>query len=279
MSTARASEPKCRKKKRGEPRKEVAYEASPSSPRKNAATLLVAYLTTTNTTENAWFLDSGATSHVCNSYDAFTDYTPASAIQYIHVGDDHGLKIEGSGSVILAAADIGQLTLTNVLYVPTMVKNLLSICMLISTNDFRLEFNSAGYTLCDKSHNMIIARRTLKAGLYKFSMKSFHQHQTHLTTKPAAAFKTSLSDSVLWHCRLGHVNSQKLKEISKGSLYSPSPKIDASSDFFYESCIFGKHHVLPYVPTSSTKATKLLQLVHTDLCGPMSTSSLGSASY
>jgi hypothetical protein len=46
-----------------------------------------------------------------------------------------------------------------------------------------------------------------------------------------------------------------------------------------EGCIFGKHHKLPYPTDLVTRATEVLALIHTDLCGPMQTQSFGGAFY
>jgi hypothetical protein len=46
-----------------------------------------------------------------------------------------------------------------------------------------------------------------------------------------------------------------------------------------EGCILGKHYKLPFVKGQSLRATQLLELVHTDLCGPMDTSSLVGSMY
>ena len=46
----------------------------------------------------------------------------------------------------------------------------------------------------------------------------------------------------------------------------------------YEDCITGKHHGDSF-PTSTYQAKEHLELVHTDLCGPMQTQSIGGIFY
>lgn len=46
-----------------------------------------------------------------------------------------------------------------------------------------------------------------------------------------------------------------------------------------EGCLFGKQSKTSYPTTAATRATVPLALVHTDLCGPMSTPSFGGALY
>jgi hypothetical protein len=44
---------------------------------------------------------------------------------------------------------------------------------------------------------------------------------------------------------------------------------------FYEGYVFNKHPYIPYPTNLATKATKLLDLLHTNLCSPMQTPSHG----
>jgi len=52
-----------------------------------------------------------------------------------------------------------------------------------------------------------------------------------------------------------------------------------SNLFLCDSCVLGKHKKSPYPTDLVTRATKVLALIHTNLCGPMNTSSLGGAYY
>ena len=46
-----------------------------------------------------------------------------------------------------------------------------------------------------------------------------------------------------------------------------------------ETCIMGKQTAKPFPKVSDSKSEDLLDLVHSDVCGPMRTKSLGGASY
>ena len=46
-----------------------------------------------------------------------------------------------------------------------------------------------------------------------------------------------------------------------------------------ESCVMGKQHRLPYPKSSSTGTTDVLELVHSDVCGPMNTPPVGGSMY
>ena len=46
-----------------------------------------------------------------------------------------------------------------------------------------------------------------------------------------------------------------------------------------EGCLLGKQSRKSFSKEASTRATKSLQLVHTDVCGPIKPSSLGKSNY
>ena len=46
-----------------------------------------------------------------------------------------------------------------------------------------------------------------------------------------------------------------------------------------EVCIFGKQSKAPFPKSSDTKSTQTLELIHSDVCGPMSVESIGGSRY
>nr|GEZ55473.1 hypothetical protein [Tanacetum cinerariifolium] len=66
----------------------------------------------------AWWIDSGATTHVCNDHCWFKTYEPVEEGYVLYMGDDHFAPIHGKGSVALEFSSGKTITLFNVLYVP-----------------------------------------------------------------------------------------------------------------------------------------------------------------
>ena len=78
---------------------------------------------------------------------------------------------------------------------------------------------------------------------------------------------TSLNTADLWHLRLGHINQHRLKQIqgvSKGI-----PPFDEKQITLCQSCIEGKQHKIKFPKQGVRKATEILELVHSDICGSM----------
>ena len=74
---------------------------------------------------------------------------------------------------------------------------------------------------------------------------------------------------------MGHLNVQRLKQVR--SMVSGMQFSDAEIPSCV-SCLEGKHHRQPF-KKKGTRAADVLELVHSDLCGPMETKSLGGSVY
>ena len=81
----------------------------------------------------------------------------------------------------------------------------------------------------------------------------------------------------IWHQRLGHLNVQSMKELQ--SMVSGLHLGHCSMNVTCEGCIQGKQQRKPFPSGVATRAKQLLELVHSDVCGPMRTPSLGGARY
>ncbi|GJU61922.1 zinc finger, CCHC-type containing protein [Tanacetum coccineum] len=65
-----------------------------------------------------WWIDSGATTHVCKDRCWFKTYEPVEDGSVLYMGDEHFAPVHGKGSVALEFSSGKTITLFNVLYVP-----------------------------------------------------------------------------------------------------------------------------------------------------------------
>ena len=78
----------------------------------------------------------------------------------------------------------------------------------------------------------------------------------------------------LWHARLGHASSSRVQQLaSRGLLGSMS-----TENFDCVSCQLGKQPILPF-NTSESISTDIFDLIHYDVRGPSSVSSIGGSRY
>nr|GEX91995.1 retrovirus-related Pol polyprotein from transposon TNT 1-94 [Tanacetum cinerariifolium] len=78
------------------------------------------HMASVTTKINDWWYDSGATTHVCNIRDLFKTYKETKDGHEVMMGDNHTLKVIGSGNVKIQFTSGKKLILMNVLLVQTL---------------------------------------------------------------------------------------------------------------------------------------------------------------
>ncbi|KAJ9545765.1 hypothetical protein OSB04_025472 [Centaurea solstitialis] len=79
----------------------------------------------------------------------------------------------------------------------------------------------------------------------------------------------------LWHCRLGHINKKRVELLLKGGFLGT---FDYKPFDNCESCLSGKMTKQPF-NKENERATDLLEIIHTDVCGPFSHVAKGGYRY
>ena len=170
------------------------------------------------------------------------------------------------GDVTIAADVGGEPSLLNVqeiLCVPDLAMNLLSVHK-ICGHDHRVVFSMDG---CEVHNSVgdLIAVGKQDGGLYKLCRQ---EASIACAAKP-------LEDLTLWHRRMGHLNPvglKKLRELTNGVQFDDAELLPC------ETCSQGKHQRKSF-KHKGTRANEVLNLVHSDLCGPMETPSIGKCKY
>ena len=114
-----------------------------------------------------WFLDSGATRHICSAKEAFATYTPTEYDEDLFMRNTTTARISGSGKVMLKITSGKVLTLNNVLHVPTIRKNLVSVALLVK-NGFKCVLVSDKVVI--SKNEMFIGKGYLNEGLLKLNV-------------------------------------------------------------------------------------------------------------
>ena len=83
------------------------------------------------------------------------------------------------------------------------------------------------------------------------------------------------SATYLWHCRLGDIGVKRMKKLYADGLLE---SLDYESLGACEPCLVGKMTKNPFSGTME-RATDLLEIIHTDVCGPMSVDAHGGNHY
>ncbi|KAL8148078.1 hypothetical protein AgCh_005425 [Apium graveolens] len=113
-------------------------------------------------------------------------------------------------------------------------------------------------------------KRTLKENrLYKLLAE---------TVKRECMLTKSEEVSNLWHVRLGHVNQLSLALMYNRNMVTGLPKINQSKEVC-KGCLISKQTRMSFPNKVTYGSTKVLQLVHGDLCGPIEPITSGGNKY
>lgn len=94
-------------------------------------------------------------------------------------------------------------------------------------------------------------------------------------------FSLSMSSkdvSLLWHNRFGHVSLNSLTHMFKYEMVKGLPAVN-NLDQICEGCALGKHTRESFSNDKTWRASNPLELIHSDICGPMRTISIGGSRY
>ena len=95
---------------------------------------------------------------------------------------------------------------------------------------------------------------------------------THIHNIEAKRCKVNNNSATyLWHCRLGHIGVKRMKKLHADGLLESR---DYESLDACEPCLMGKMTKTLFSGTME-RATDLLEIIHTDVCGPMSVETHG----
>ena len=141
--------------------------------------------------ENAWFIDSGASTHMtCNKewYDKYYEKTDGT---HIYLGDNRSLKVQGYG-VISVYLPNGQLTqIHDVMYVPGIKNNFIYVST-ITDNNLKVEFGKLGCIVKDiQDRYRVVSTSTRVGGLYKLDV-TMKRHVALTSTATSTAMSSQV---------------------------------------------------------------------------------------
>jgi len=185
----------------------------------------------------------------------FSTYFPYPSNKKISTADGTFITAAGQGDVKISPS----ITLKNVLHVPKLSTNLISVQKLTKDLSCNIVFHNNYCILQDKNSGRTIGHAREWNDLYY--MEDPNQ-PIKSQTLISESIMTSKEKAQLYHCRLGHPSLEVVKLIFP-SLFK---NLDMES-LHCEVCELAKHKGVPF-PISNKISPSPFVLVHTDVWGP-----------
>ncbi|GJU63131.1 retrotransposon protein, putative, ty1-copia subclass [Tanacetum coccineum] len=112
-------------------------------------------------------------------------------------------------------------------------------------------------------------------GIYEIDMHDLVPNVNSIYNVSTKRAKHNLDSTYLWHCRLAHISKKRIEKLQQEGLLKSTD--DESFDQCV-SCLSGKMTRKSF-PHRPERATDLLGIIHTDVCGPLRHVSRQGASY
>ncbi|KRZ71003.1 Retrovirus-related Pol polyprotein from transposon TNT 1-94 [Trichinella papuae] len=215
-----------------------------------------------------WYVDSGATSHMTCNRNFFESLERRKSTVYL--ADNTAIQAEGIGHgwlfCVTPDGTIEKIHLKDVLYIPSLETGLLS-AQRITNNGYKIMFQDD--TCLISYQKEVVAEAKLDESLFKLKQK--HQKDTALSVHTYACLHK-------WHRRMGHRDPEAIRKLNKEQLANGIEicKCDAENDC--EICLTGKMTSTPFTKVAN-RAKKQIELIHSDICGPMPTATPSDHRY
>ncbi|KYM96030.1 Copia protein [Cyphomyrmex costatus] len=215
----------------------------------------VALLTSEMIEENSWIVDSGSTSNMTNIKSYFKELKKSNTTISI-AKTEESMKAYREGSI-----EFDSCSLREVLYVPKLSTNLLSVNS-ITKNGGEVIFTKENVIM--KADNKIVLKGNRTSnGLFQVKLIPESSNKSYLSEKK------SQKEAEIWHRKFGHVSIGKMKKmITMCEGVKLSSKELEVLKTVCEVCQRAKQTRLKF-GDARTRAKRPLEIIHTDLCGPI----------
>ena len=217
---------------------------------------------------SGWVLDSACPTHICNTLQG---------LRVSRMLDPGEMQLRfGNGDSLSAAAvgeyeirlSRGSIILTDCVFVPGCVANIISLFVL-DTKGYHVHIQNRSMYIYDMDDFLLHKCSNLHGHYILYAIRDVYDIGNNKHKR------SDITDTELWHMRLGHIGVRRLTQLVKNGLIE---NLTVTPYLTCESCIQGKMTKAPFTGVGH-RATDLLELVHSDVCGPISHTAHSGYSY
>ena len=225
--------------------------------------------------QNSWIADSGANKHMSHNFQWFSSYTPLpSATSWpITAIVGHQCYVAGTGTikVLVQPHKVEIVLLQNVLYVPGLQCNLFSTTLMATKHSIHFIGTQTHYHFVKNNEILFTGRLIQDMYILDFIVLLPHVHGLYTAAYGNIPLKEEYQTLQIWHHRLGHLNFDMIKKMAHSGAVTGIHLTTQAPTTLCSACQFGKmkrqsfpeNHFRTYAPFPG-------DLIHGDICGPMS---------
>lgn len=198
-----------------------------------------------------WIVDSGSSKHMTNNASLLVNLEEN--LSEIGLAKENTfITAKSAGTLVSKKCD-----LTNVLYVPELSRNLISVDAIVKKGG-EVKFDKSGVTITKSGAEILKGERN-EDGVFTIKLNKNNTDSAFLASKVENAYE--------WHEKLGHLSCNNIKKLIKISdgLNVNEKELLAITDKC-EICIKSKQ-VRNSFGDERTAASRPLEIIHSDLCG------------
>jgi hypothetical protein len=215
--------------------------------------------------EQRWYLDSGASNHMTGCRAAFSDLDE-NKTGSVKFGDGSRVTIRGQGTVLFRCKNGEQRALTDVYFIPQLRSSIVSLGQLDERGSEVL-IKDGVLRIRDRERRLLAKVTRSRNRLYLLDLK---------VEQPVCLAAQGGQEAWLWHARFGHLSFEALGRL--GEMVRGLPHIDHVGELC-DSCLVGKQRRSAFPKAAKYRAKEKLELVHGDLCGPITPATHGGRRY
>ena len=212
------------------------------------------------TTSDSWVLDTGCGTHICTVLQGLKESRKLKHGELnLVMGNRKITHVTKIGNYELMLKSGVRINLNNCCYSSEMTRNIISFHALFK-DGYQFSFDNENGDILVYSNGCFIFKASPCKGIYE-TVECITDNGNVILNVGSS---NKLDKSKLWHSRLGHINKKRIDQLQKDGVLE---SFDFKSDDVCESCLLGKMTKSPFTGTCE-RGEGLLDLVHTDVCGP-----------
>ena len=220
-----------------------------------------------NVDSNVWYLDNGASQHMTGYRTKFKELNEE-VTGKVKFGDGSTVDIKGKGTVAFLSKDGNEKVFHDVYYIPELRSNIISLGQLSESGN-EVVIKGEYVWVYDDQRRLLMKVKRSGNRLYKILLETSH----------AACLMSKAEESTwLWHTRFGHVNFQAMALMSAKGMAEGLPELIQPKKLCV-GCLMAKQTRKIFPRQADFRAKKKLELIHGDLCGPISPPTAGGNRY